>query len=185
LKGRNARYGSSGATTSYRPHARDQQVHFVVLTLLLALFIYLVGLILQIMQGGSDAVVNLSPGTNESFDALIDLLGSDDVVQDPRFSNPSNHGLRDDDGKLHLGKIHTFFSGGQDDDEHHTVPVPSGDEEQSETDHNSVRHPQMHIALLNLKLIYTIFDSLRVIDLLSNGPGQRVHRISRATIQYV
>ncbi|KIM74781.1 hypothetical protein PILCRDRAFT_827841 [Piloderma croceum F 1598] len=89
------------------------------------------------MPGGSDAVSN--PGTNESFDALIDLLGSDDVVQDPRFGNPSNHGLRDDDGKLHLGKIHTFFSGGQDDGEHHAVPVPSGDdlEEQSEIDHSS------------------------------------------------
>jgi hypothetical protein len=96
-----------------------------------------VGLTLQIMQGGSDAISN--PGTNESFDALIDLLGSDDVVQDPRFDNPSNHGLRDDDGKLHLGKIHTFFSGKQDDGEHHMVPVPSGDEEQSETDPNSVR----------------------------------------------
>lgn len=163
-------------------HETSSRFNLIVLTPLLALFIYLVGLTLQIMQGESDAVVNLSPGTNESFDALIDLLGSDDVVQDPRFSNPSNHGLRDDDGKLHLGKIHTFFSGGQDDDEHHTVPVPSGDEEQSETDHNSVRHSQMRIALLNLKLIYTIFDSLRVIDLLSNGPGQRVHRISRATI---
>ena len=56
-----------------------------------------------------------NPAPNESFDALIDLLASDDVVEDPRFQNtgrpPGNENLRDPDGRMNLSKIHSFFAG--------------------------------------------------------------------------
>lgn len=52
---------------------------------------------------------------NESFDALIDLLASDDVVEDPRFNRHHATGLRDGDGRLDLEKILSFFAGGRDD----------------------------------------------------------------------
>lgn len=65
------------------------------------------------MIGDSEAMSSKS-SPNESLDALIDLVGSDDIMEDPRFcKQPSNDGLRDTDGKLHLGKIHSFFSAGQ------------------------------------------------------------------------
>jgi hypothetical protein len=73
------------------------------------------------MEGRTD-----SPGPNESFDALIELLGSDDVVQDRRFNNRFDDGLRDADGKLNFGKMHSFFSGRQDDGDHQ-APVSYGD----------------------------------------------------------
>ena len=109
------------------------------------------------MQGGSDAISE--PGPNESFDALIDLLGSDDVVKDPRFDNRSNDGLRDADGKLHFGKIHTFFSqsGGQDDGNHRVPRSSEGLERQSEThrpSHNIVRASPKFIFLCRIN--YTI-----------------------------
>lgn len=63
------------------------------------------------MQSDSDP----NPAQNESFDALIDLLASDDVVDDPRFRNtgqpPVNENLRDSDGRMSLSKIHSFFAG--------------------------------------------------------------------------
>lgn len=65
------------------------------------------------MAGDSEATSS-KPGPNESLDALIDFLGSDDVMEDPRFcKKSSDNELRDIDGKLHLGKIHSFFSAGQ------------------------------------------------------------------------
>jgi hypothetical protein len=83
------------------------------------------------MQGGS-AIPNSSP--NESFEALIDLLGSDDVVKDPRFGIHFDDGLRDTDGKLHFGKIHSLFSGGQDDgDRQAPAPFENTLARQSET----------------------------------------------------
>ena len=64
-----------------------------------------------VMQNNSDS----NPAPNESFDALIDLLASDDVVEDPRFRNtgqpPVNENLRDPDGRMNLDKIHSFFAG--------------------------------------------------------------------------
>ncbi|KAF7974743.1 hypothetical protein HWV62_11319 [Athelia sp. TMB] len=54
--------------------------------------------------------------SNESFDALIDLLASDNVAEDPRFNQYSSPGLRDDQGNLDLGKIHTFFAAGREGD---------------------------------------------------------------------
>lgn len=78
-----------------------------------------------------------SPKNNESFDALIDLLGSDDVVEDPRFQLPSQSSsgrLRDTDGNLHLGKIHSFFSSGHNDgDRRAPVPYASSRSERGET----------------------------------------------------
>ena len=63
------------------------------------------------MQSNSDP----NPAQNESFDALIDLLASDDVVDDPRFRTTGqphvNENLRDPDGRLNLSKIHSFFAG--------------------------------------------------------------------------
>lgn len=65
------------------------------------------------MQSTSDS----NPAQNESFDALIDLLASDDVVDDPRFRDtgqpPVNENLRDSDGRMNLSKIHSFFAGNE------------------------------------------------------------------------
>lgn len=64
------------------------------------------------MLGDSEAI-SLESGLNDSLDILIDLVGSDDVIEDPRFCKQPRDGLRDTDGKLHLGKIYSFFSTGQ------------------------------------------------------------------------
>ncbi|KZP13951.1 hypothetical protein FIBSPDRAFT_1049120 [Athelia psychrophila] len=55
-----------------------------------------------------------SSESNESFDALIDLLASENVAEDPRFNQHASTGLRDDEGNLDLGKIHSFFAAGRD-----------------------------------------------------------------------
>jgi hypothetical protein len=103
------------------------------------------------MQNGSDAV-NSNAGPNESFDALVDLMGSDDVVNDPRFGNHPNDGLKDAEGKLHLGKIHAFFAGGKGyhdvDDNALGDNGPQQQERSQSPDHNLVRHTKLknHIA---------------------------------------
>lgn len=70
-----------------------------------------------------------SPVNNKSFDALIDLLGSDDVGEDPRFrtsNDPLNQRLRDPHGHLNLRRVHSFFSGDRQDDDWQT-PGPFGE----------------------------------------------------------
>ena len=108
------------------------------------------------MEGGLT-----DPVPNESFDALIDLLGSDDVVNDPRFGNHFDDGLRDADGKLPFNKIHAFFSGAQSD---HPVPLLSSDifPPQSEmgttNEHNIVR---LHTTATSLVFLsHAIPDSI-------------------------
>lgn len=63
-------------------------------------------------DSGLEESTNSKPRSNKSFDALIDLLGSDDVMEDPRFCDqrPNRGELRDPDGKLHFRQIHPFFS---------------------------------------------------------------------------
>ena len=72
-----------------------------------------------------------NPAQNESFDALIDLLTSDDVVEDPRFRYTGqpleNENLRDSEGRMDLNKIHTFFAsnnkGGEPNNHSHSSQV--------------------------------------------------------------
>ncbi|EGO23537.1 hypothetical protein SERLADRAFT_438849 [Serpula lacrymans var. lacrymans S7.9] len=54
----------------------------------------------------------LDRGPNESFEALIDLLASDDILEDIRLSSPQSNprDLRDSDGRLDFEKIRSFFS---------------------------------------------------------------------------
>ena len=102
------------------------------------------------MQEGSEAPTP-NTGPNESFDVLIDLLASDDVVQDPRFVNNFGDGLRDADGKLDFEKIHTFFSGGHDNDDHPALRDNLA--RQSETrpsPDNDVRPPKLHFSVTAL-----------------------------------
>jgi hypothetical protein len=102
------------------------------------------------MQEGSEAPTP-NTGPNESFDVLIDLLGSDDVVQDPRFVNNFGDGLRDADGKLDFEKIHTFFSGGHDNGDHPALRDNLGRQSETRpTSDNDVRPPKLHFSVTAL-----------------------------------
>lgn len=85
--------------------------------------------------------------SNESFDALIELLASDNVAEDPRFNHPST-GLRDDEGNLDLGKIHSFFAAGRDAD--HASDNHESPEKQSVEAHVSLPAEHQNPASVSL-----------------------------------
>lgn len=65
-----------------------------------------------------DAQDDSKPDVNLTFEALVELLGSEDVLKESQGEDhASTSGLRDKDGNLHFGKIRSFFGKPNDEDQ--------------------------------------------------------------------